>query len=121
MADVTGSYRVPFFCTGGITLAALALVWAIVHEDFTPPKTSGRSKSMVSGLRLLTGILRAAGTVSGSAHGTIQRAHRAAGGHAFVQELIGSPPEIATLAGMAFSVTGLADLISSRFSANAAT
>jgi DHA1 family multidrug resistance protein-like MFS transporter len=33
----------------------------------------------------------------------------------FVQELIGSPPQIATLSGIAFSVTGLADLVSSPF------
>ena len=39
----------------------------------------------------------------------------------FVQALIGSPPQIATLAGLAFSITGLADLVSSPFWANAAT
>jgi DHA1 family multidrug resistance protein-like MFS transporter len=33
----------------------------------------------------------------------------------FVQDLIGSPPQLATLAGIAFSVTGLADLVSSPF------
>jgi DHA1 family multidrug resistance protein-like MFS transporter len=33
----------------------------------------------------------------------------------FVQQLIGSPPRLATLAGIAFSITGLADLISSPF------
>jgi MFS transporter, DHA1 family, multidrug resistance protein len=32
-----------------------------------------------------------------------------------VQALIGSPPQIATLAGLAFSITGLADLVSSPF------
>ncbi len=33
----------------------------------------------------------------------------------FVQELIGTPPQLATLAGLAFSITGLADLLSSPF------
>jgi MFS transporter, DHA1 family, multidrug resistance protein len=36
----------------------------------------------------------------------------------FVQELIGSPPEIATLAGIAFSITGLANLIAAPFLGN---
>jgi MFS transporter, DHA1 family, multidrug resistance protein len=36
----------------------------------------------------------------------------------FVQELIGSPPQIATLAGVAFSITGLANLISAPFLGN---
>ncbi|HEX2939949.1 MAG TPA: MFS transporter, partial [Rhodopila sp.] len=55
LADISGSYRVPFFCTGAVTLAALALVWAVVHEDFTPPRSSVRQKSVWASLRLLTG------------------------------------------------------------------
>jgi DHA1 family multidrug resistance protein-like MFS transporter len=33
LADITGSYRAPFFCTGGITLAALALVFCPANTD----------------------------------------------------------------------------------------
>jgi MFS transporter, DHA1 family, multidrug resistance protein len=33
----------------------------------------------------------------------------------FVQQLVGSPPQLATMAGVAFSITGLADLVSSPF------
>jgi MFS transporter, DHA1 family, multidrug resistance protein len=115
MADLTGSYRVPFFCTGGITLAALALVWAVVHEDFTPPKTAGKAKSMLSGLRLLTGSagLLALFVVLLMAQFSVRTVQPVV--TLFVQELIGSPPEIATLSGIAFSVTGLADLLSSPF------
>jgi len=36
----------------------------------------------------------------------------------FVQELIGSPPQIATLAGIAFSITGLANLVAAPFLGN---
>jgi DHA1 family multidrug resistance protein-like MFS transporter len=115
MADLTGSYRMPFFCTGGITLAALALVWAIVHEDFTPPKNTGPSKSILSGLRLLTGSasLLALFVVLLMAQFSVRTVQPVV--TLFVQDLIGSPPEIATLAGIAFSVTGLADLVSSPF------
>jgi MFS transporter, DHA1 family, multidrug resistance protein len=115
MADITGSYRVPFFCTGGITLAALALVWATVHEDFTPPKHVGPSKSIISGLRLLTGSagLLALFVVLLMAQFSVRTVQPVV--TLFVQDLIGSPPEIATLSGIAFSVTGLADLVSSPF------
>lgn len=115
LADVTGSYRVPFFCTAGLTLAALALVWRVVREDFVRPSAAGGRKSMLSGLGLLTGsaglmslffvLLMAQFSVR-----TVQPVVTI-----FVQELIGSPPQIATLAGIAFSITGLADLISSPF------
>jgi MFS transporter, DHA1 family, multidrug resistance protein len=115
LADLTGSYRAPFFCTGAFTLAALALVGAVVHEDFTPPKTIGRSKSLFSGLRLLTGStgLVALFLVLLMAQFSVRTVQPVV--TLFVQELIGSPPQIATLAGIAFSITGLADLISSPF------
>jgi DHA1 family multidrug resistance protein-like MFS transporter len=115
LADVTGSYRVPFYLTSIFTIAALALVWLVVHEDFSPPKASAAGRSMLSGLRMLTGsagllslffvLLMAQFSVR-----TVQPVVTL-----FVQELIGNSPQIATLAGIAFSITGLADLISSPF------
>jgi DHA1 family multidrug resistance protein-like MFS transporter len=115
LADITGSYRMPFFCTGAVTLAALALVWVTVHENFTPPKTSGRSQSILSGLRLLTGSagLVALFVVLLMAQFSVRTVQPVV--TLFVQELIGSPPQLATLAGIAFSITGLADLVSSPF------
>ena len=115
LADASGSYRVPFFCTGAITLAALALVWAVVHEDFTPPKTTGPSRSLVSSLRMLTGSsgLLALFLVLLMAQFSVRTVQPVI--TVFVQDLIGSPPELATLAGLAFSVTGLADLVASPF------
>jgi DHA1 family multidrug resistance protein-like MFS transporter len=115
LADITGSYRTPFFCTGAITLAALALVWAVVHENFTPPKSGSRSKSLFSSLRLLTGSsgLLALFLVLLMAQFSVRTVQPVV--TLFVQDLIGTPPEIATLSGIAFSVTGLADLVSSPF------
>jgi DHA1 family multidrug resistance protein-like MFS transporter len=115
LADATGSYRVPFFCTGAITLAALALVWAVVHEDFTPPTNIRRSKSLFPDLRLLTGTagLSALFLVLLMAQFSVRTVQPVV--TLFVQNLVGSPPEIATLSGIAFSVTGLADLVSSPF------
>jgi MFS transporter, DHA1 family, multidrug resistance protein len=115
LADATGSYRTPFFCTGAVTLAALALVWAIVHEDFTPPRNTGSARSIVSSLRMLTGSegLLALFVVLLMAQFSVRTVQPVI--TVFVQDLVGSPPELATLAGIAFSVTGLADLVSSPF------
>jgi DHA1 family multidrug resistance protein-like MFS transporter len=115
LADAVGSYRAPFFLTAALTALALVLVWAIVHEDFVPPSGSARGRSLGAGLKLLTGsagllslffvLLMAQFSVR-----TVQPVVSL-----FVQELIGSPPQLATLAGIAFSITGLADLVSSPF------
>ncbi|HET6605081.1 MAG TPA: MFS transporter [Rhodopila sp.] len=115
LADVTGSYRMPFFAAGLITLVALALVWVIVHEEFTPPKTTGKGRSMLAGMKLLTGssALLALFVVLLMAQFSVRTVQPVV--TLFVQQLVGSPPELATLAGVAFSITGLADLVSSPF------
>jgi DHA1 family multidrug resistance protein-like MFS transporter len=114
LADLTGSYRAPFFWCSASLCAVLALCWAVVHEDFTPV-AAGKRRSMLAGLRLLTGssglvalflVLLMAQFSTRSVQPVVT---------IFVQQLIGSPPQIATLAGIAFSVTGLADLVSSPF------
>jgi DHA1 family multidrug resistance protein-like MFS transporter len=115
LADATGSYRAPFFCTAVATLGALALVWAVVHEDFTPTKTTAKARSMFSSLRLLTGSagLLALFVVLLMAQFSVRTVQPVV--TLFVQALVGSPPQIATLSGIAFSITGLADLVSSPF------
>src|SRR6201985_1399718 len=55
LADLTHSYRAPFFWCAGITCAGLGLVWIVVTENFTPSRASGKSRSMFAGLGLLTG------------------------------------------------------------------
>src|SRR6516165_9824656 len=43
LADLTGSYRIPFYCTSATILMSLALVWFAVDERFeAPPKARGR-------------------------------------------------------------------------------
>ncbi|HYZ21629.1 MAG TPA: MFS transporter [Rhodopila sp.] len=115
LADITGSYRVPFFCTGALTIGALGLVWVVVHENFTPPKPSARRTSSWTSLTLLTGSsgLMALFLVLLMAQFSVRTVQPVV--TLFVQDLIGSPPQIATLSGIAFSVTGLADLIASPF------
>jgi DHA1 family multidrug resistance protein-like MFS transporter len=118
LADITGSYRAPFFWCAAITCAGLVLVWAIVHENFTPAKTADQKRSMLSSLSLLTGssglvALFLVLLMAQFSTRTVQPVVTI-----FVQDLIGSPPQIATLAGIAFSITGLANLISSPFLGN---
>ncbi len=118
LADVTGSYRTPFFWTAAVTFVALLLVWLLVHEEFTPPKPSDQSKSVLGGLKVLIAssgimslffvLLMAQFSVR-----TVQPVVTI-----FVQELIGNPPQIATLAGIAFSITGLANLVAAPFLGN---
>ncbi len=118
MADITGSYRTPFFWTAVITMIALALVWWIVEEDFTPPRPSAKSKSLWGGLAMMTassGIM-ALFFVLLMAQFSVRTVQPVV--TLFVQELIGSPPHIATLSGIAFSITGLANLIAAPFLGN---
>ena len=118
LADATGSFRTPFYVTSCVTFGGLFLVWYFVKEDFTPPKKDAPSKSLLSGLRLLIGSagLLALFFVLLMAQLSVRTVQPVV--TLFVQELIGSPPQIATLAGIAFSITGLANLISSPFLGN---
>jgi MFS transporter, DHA1 family, multidrug resistance protein len=118
LADVTGSYRTPFYITSGVTFAGLGLVWFFVNEDFTPPKEGTKSRSLFSSMRLLIGSagLMALFFVLLMAQLSVRTVQPVV--TIFVQELIGSPPQIATLAGIAFSITGLANLVASPFLGN---
>jgi MFS transporter, DHA1 family, multidrug resistance protein len=118
LADATGSYRAPFYWCAGITCAGLMLVWAIVREDFTPAPATGQRHRLRSSLGLLTGspglvALFVVLLMAQFSTRTVQPVVTI-----FVQDLIGSPPQIATLAGIAFSITGLANLVSSPFLGN---
>ena len=37
LADATGSYRIPFYCTAATILVSTGFVWFGVHERFVPP------------------------------------------------------------------------------------
>src|SRR3954467_6068645 len=45
LADISGSYRIPFYATAATIFVAMILVALIVHEEFSQPKggASGRS------------------------------------------------------------------------------
>ncbi len=115
LADATGSYRIPFYCTALICFVALGLAWAFVHEQFTPARQTRRGRSTFAGLSLLTrsgSLLSLFFVLLLAQFGarTVQPIITL-----YVQQLVGNPGNLATLAGIAFSVTGVADLVASPF------
>jgi MFS transporter, DHA1 family, multidrug resistance protein len=115
IADATGSYRAPFFFSAGLSFAAFALAWWVVPERFVPPKERRRTRSVAAGLSLLRGTpgLAPLLLVLLLAQFAVQAVQPIV--TLFVQQLTGPVPQLATLAGVAFSVTGLADVIASPF------
>ena len=111
LADLTDSYRVPFFVIAAVTASVPVLVWWLVREDFTPPTTAGKQPSVLAGLRGLaasSGVM-ALFCVLLMAQFSVRTVEPVV--TLFVLELAGDVPNIALLAGMAFSISGLANLI----------
>jgi DHA1 family multidrug resistance protein-like MFS transporter len=115
VADATGSYRVPFFFTAALAAAAMLLAWKLVRERFTPPRADQRKRGALEGLRVLSasaGMVPIFVVLLFAQFGvrTVQPVVTL-----YVQFLAGNVPNLATLGGIAFSVTGLADVIASPF------
>ncbi len=115
LADATGSYRIPFYCTGATVLMTTSLVWFGVHEHFVaPPRTRG-GRSLLASLIAVArspGLLPLFFVLLMAQFGvrTVQPVVTL-----FVKDLVGMRPDLATLSGIAFSVTGLADVVASPF------
>ncbi len=115
VADVSGSYRAPFVLTSGVCALCGVLALVLVRERFTPPKAGGRQKSLFQNLAILS---RAPGllplfVVLLLAQFGVQAVQPVV--TLYVAQLLGPGPALATLGGLAFSVTGIADLIASPF------
>ena len=115
IADVTGSYRMPFVFTGLICAACGGLAWLLVEERFVPPKAGAaklplwRSFGVLGrapGLLPLFVVLLLAQFGVQAVQPVITL---------YVRELVGDVPGLATLGGFAFSITGVADLLASPF------
>ncbi len=111
LADLTGSYRYPFFIAGGISMVAFVLCWWLVPERFTPPKEKRKGTSMLTSFRMLTRIPGMAPLVLVLLLTQFAVQAIAPIVTLFVQEMVGPQPNLATLGGIAFSVTGLAGVI----------
>jgi MFS transporter, DHA1 family, multidrug resistance protein len=117
LADLTGSYRAPFFFAAAISTIGFVLTWWLVPERFVRPPGGGgrRNRSIPAAMALLraTPGLAALMVVLLLAQFAVQAVQPIV--TLFVQQLTGPVPQLATLAGLAFSVTGLADVIASPF------
>jgi DHA1 family multidrug resistance protein-like MFS transporter len=111
LADLTGSYRVPFYCTSAITFAAMFLVWRGVHEHFARPDSGRRKRGGWRGLALLIGATGVAPLFFVLLMAQFSTRAVQPVVTLFVQELTGPRPDLATLGGVAFSVTGLAGML----------
>ncbi|MGH7045524.1 MAG: MFS transporter [Stellaceae bacterium] len=115
LADATHSYRIPFYCTGATVLLSSLLVWFAVQERFVAPPRTPDGRSLLAALITVVrspGLLPLFFVLLMAQFGvrTVQPVVTL-----FVQQLVGMRPDLATLSGIAFSVTGLADVVASPF------
>jgi MFS transporter, DHA1 family, multidrug resistance protein len=118
LADLTGSYRIPFYCTSAIILMSTGLVWITVRERVVAPSQTRGGRSILGGLIAVArspGLLALFFVLLMAQFGvrTVQPVVTL-----FVQELVGARPDLATLSGIAFSVTGLSNVIAAPFLGN---
>lgn len=115
VADTTGSYRAPFALTAAICLFCAASVAVLVRERFTPPGAGSARTTMLQGFAIL---VRSPGLVPLFivlllAQFAVQAVQPVV--TVFVEQLAGPRAEIATMGGLAFSITGFADVLASPF------
>jgi len=118
LADLTGSYRIPFYLTSLTIFGALGFVWFCVHEEFTRPTKANSGRSITAGLVALirSPTLLALFFVLLMAQFGVRTVQPIV--TLYVKEMVGDLPNVATLAGIAFSITGVANVISAPFLGN---
>ncbi|HXP03336.1 MAG TPA: MFS transporter [Stellaceae bacterium] len=118
LADLTGSYRMPFYLTSATILASLGFVWFGVREDFVRPTKAGGGRTVTAGLIALvrSPTLLALFFVLLMAQFGVRTVQPIV--TLYVKEMVGNLPNLATLAGIAFSITGVANVISAPFLGN---
>jgi MFS transporter, DHA1 family, multidrug resistance protein len=118
LADVTGSYRVPFYLTAATIFMTLGAVWFGVREEFTRPSPGASGRSITAGIVALcrSPALLALFFVLLMAQFGVRTVQPIV--TLYVKEMVGDVPNVATLAGIAFSITGVANVISAPFLGN---
>jgi MFS transporter, DHA1 family, multidrug resistance protein len=118
LADLTGSYRIPFYLTSATILASLGFVWFGVREEFVRPAKTGGGRTITAGLVALvrSPTLLALFFVLLMAQFGVRTVQPIV--TLYVKEMVGNLPNVATLAGIAFSITGVANVISAPFLGN---
>ncbi len=115
IADLTGSYRAPFLFTSAVCLICGLCVMRLIQEGYRPPKSGGGSLSPAKSFAILArspGLLPLFVVLLLAQFG-VQAVQPVV--TLYVEHLTGPRPDLATLGGIAFSITGVADLIASPF------
>jgi MFS transporter, DHA1 family, multidrug resistance protein len=118
LADATGSFRIPFYCTAATIAVSTGFVWFGVRERFVPTAQARGGRALLSGLIAVArspGLLALFFVLLMAQFGvrTVQPVVTL-----FVKELLGDRPDLATLSGIAFSITGLANIVAAPFLGN---
>jgi DHA1 family multidrug resistance protein-like MFS transporter len=118
LADATGSYRIPFYCTAATIAVSTGFVWFGVHERFVATAQARGGRALISSLIAVVrspGLLALFFVLLMAQFGvrTVQPVVTL-----FVKELLGDRPDLATLSGIAFSITGLANVVATPFLGN---
>src|SRR5204863_225662 len=110
--------RVPFYVTSATIFLAMGLVWFAVHEEFSRPALGSSRRGTFSSLFALvtTPALLALFFVLLMAQFGVRTVQPIV--TLYVKEMVGNLPNLATLAGIAFSITGLANVLSAPFLGN---
>jgi DHA1 family multidrug resistance protein-like MFS transporter len=115
IADLTGSYRVPFYFGGAICFAGFLVTLLCVPERFTPPDASKTKPSLISGFRMVIGSGGLMAVIMVMMMGQFSTMAVLPVVTLYVREILGVRPDIATLGGLAFSATGLAGVLAVPF------
>ena len=110
-ADLTQSYRLPFLAAGVLALLSGAVCLAMVREVFAPPKDAAARPSLLASLariRATPGLAALVAVLLLSQFATQAVQPIVA---LYVQDIVGQQPNLATLGGVALSVTGLAGIV----------
>jgi DHA1 family multidrug resistance protein-like MFS transporter len=115
IADLSGSYRLPYFCNAATLFCAMAVIWFLVPEEFTKPRKDAPKAPLFASMLALArspALLALFFVLLMAQFGvkTVQPMITL-----YVKEMVGDLPTVATLAGIAFSVTGVANIIAAPF------
>ena len=111
LADLTQSYRLPFFGAGALALLSGVVCLVMVRESFAPPKDGGARMSVLASLariRATPGLVALVAVLLLSQFATQAVQPIVA---LYVQEIVGQRANLATRGGIALSVTGIAGIV----------
>jgi MFS transporter, DHA1 family, multidrug resistance protein len=115
MADLTGSYRLPFYFAGVICFGGFLVTLFFVPEKFTRPDASKAKPSLLSGFRVVVGSGALMAVIMVMVMGQFATQAVLPVVTLYVRQMVGARPDVATLGGLAFSATGLAGVLAVPF------